>query len=92
MGISGVKKTSLRHRFKDDFLSQSFELFHVSPDGMIVLIQRKWHFSDLHRSRRRPVLLSNIPSLFPTDFSGIFEGRFSVFKPLRDMFRALQIV
>ena len=32
-----MKKTSLRHRFKDDFLSQSFELFHVSPDGMIFL-------------------------------------------------------
>ena len=55
-----------------------------------VLIQRNWHFSDLHRSPRRSVLFPNIPSFFSTDCSGILKGRFSVFKPLRDVFRALQ--
>jgi hypothetical protein len=60
--------------------------------AVAVLIQRNWHFSDLHRSRRRPVLVPNIPLHFTTDFSGVFEGRFSVLKPLGNMFRALQIV
>ena len=37
MSIKGVKRLPLHHWLEGDFLSESFELFHVSPDGMIFL-------------------------------------------------------
>ncbi len=73
------------------------DVFSSSPKSnvehlIIVLIQRNWHFSDLHLSCRRPVLLPNIQSFFPTDFPGRFESHFPILKPLCDIIRALQIV
>jgi len=69
---------------ESDFFSTTSKTA-VLGEEIPVLIQRNWHFSDLHRSRKRPVLLPNIQSLFPTDLPGGLEGRFSVLKFLCNM-------